>query len=612
MDMLKRNLDYFKVNAPDYYERLISKEYKCTDIDVKALNEPGNLIITFPQGRCYLHSTRDVEREMQELFKDTGDPEQTLIIFGLGMGHCVDYIRKKRLKYRQILVIEPFSNILLELIKQRDIYELLLQKNLFFNMFREPRDIVPQIMAAALNSSKVKIIFHLSYRTIFNDVFEEITRQFTNEKLSLQASIATLDYFLIEWSRNQIKSFTNKTPKASAFYGKFANVPAIIVSAGPSLEKRLDELREIGNKALIIAPGTGAKVCGRRGVGAHMALAIDSADATADLVRNSNAKLLAGSYRLSEEVGKAFPGDIFSFVISNDFLAQYYYYLNGWQTEIINDYSSVSSSAVHFAAKLGCNPIILVGQDLCYYDNKFHADEEKDSLNEAIRAAWREDVDINGNKVFTDNTFRAIRRDMEVLYHHSRDVFTMINASEAGLGIPGVENWKLSEVIEHYIAPNDLDVEDIIREVCQRANHDIPKVGSREFIDLLRDDINKVENMNTRKSEELNKLYSMIQRGMKPNRLESQLSFVYEVNEELSENFFYSCVVFPSINRFLVYYKAAAQHYSKVDEFDPIGAVFYENQVIELSNRYLNTLRNLVDEEPIKQLGQAISKLPMI
>ncbi len=603
MNMWIKNSSFLKKQFPAFYEKASSTEYSNPNIHITPANDPGNLFIESQQCRCYLHSSYNIEREMQELFSNTGDSEQILIIFGLGMGHCVDYIRSHRIKYRQILVLEPYNNIFRELLKTRSIHDLLSQKDLSMTLFRDPREVIPQIMGQVLSSNKVKVLYHLSYRTVFKEVFEEITRLFSDEKLALGVGAATLNYFLVQWSRNQIKSIAKKSLDASAFYGQFKNVPAIIVSAGPSLENRLEQLKGIGDKALIIAPGTGAKICNRREVKAHMAMAIDSQAATAELVRDSSIKILMGSYRLDEEVDKAFPNQKFRFLISNDYLAQYYHHLQGWPIEIINDFSSVSSSAVHYASKLGCNPIVLVGQDLCYYDNKFHADEEKDSLGDEVKTNWREELDINGNRVFTDPGFMAIRRDMETLSHHNRDKFTLINASEAGLGVPGVENCTLAEIIDRYIAPQSIDVAQTIDGIM--AQPTMGKVEDTEvmsFYQHLLDEINKLELINTKKTEELNELYALIQKGWKNNRLGSYVNSIELINQELVSNYFYNLVIYTPISLFLVYYKTAALYHSEPNQADPAAFLFYETQVVEFSSRYMGMLKNLVQEE-IKLIG---------
>ena len=101
MSMYVKNLDLLKQKAPTFYQRLINDEYRHPLLQV--LDEDrGSLRLYLGERRCYLHSVYDTEREMQKLFgpADVDNEEQTLVIFGLGMGHCLDYLAKHHLKYR--------------------------------------------------------------------------------------------------------------------------------------------------------------------------------------------------------------------------------------------------------------------------------------------------------------------------------------------------------------------------------------------------------------------------------------------------------------------------------------------------------------------------------
>ncbi len=597
MNIWIANSNYMKKNFDGFYEKVTSKEYNCPELHLEPVHD-GNYLLKKDTVSCYLHSTFDIEREMAELLKDSSGPDQIFIIFGMGMGHCVDYIRKHKIKYRQILVLEPYNNIFREVLKQRTLYDLLALKNLSLTLFKEPRDVIGQIIGQVMTSNRVKVISHIAYRTIYADMFEEISRLFSNEKLALQVGAATLNYFLLEWTRNQIKSIGKKSTDASTFYNRFNNVPAIVVSAGPSLEKRLEELKSVGDKALIIAPGTGAKICHNRGVKAHMALAMDAQAATAELVRDSSIDILIGSYRLHEEVDRAFHNRLFRFIISNDNIAQYYYEYLGLPIEIISDFSSVSSSSVHYAAKLGCSPIVLIGQDLCFYDNRFHADEEKDSLEPEVRNNWFKEVDINGNEVYTDQGFLAIRHDMEVIALQYKDHIMMINASEAGLGVPGIANMKFSEVIKQYIESNDKDVSCLIEEAINEASVDIfEQADVLGFYQHIIEECEKMDALNTGKAEDLKKLYALIQKDTKQNRLETQMEIIEEKNREMMADKFYVNVVYQPISRFLLYYMAASLYYAENDERDPASFLYYETQVVEMTGRYIAIIKSVVNEE---------------
>jgi len=598
MNMWIKNSNFLKMNFSNFYNKATAVDYACNGLQVSSLTN-GNLFLQSPSCRCFLHSTYNIDREMQELLRESDDPEQILIIFGLGMGYCLDYIQKQRVRYRRVLILEPFNNIFRELLKFRDLELLLKKKGVSLSIFNDVRQIIPQIMGQVMNSRKVKFIYHLSYRSLYSDVYQEISRIFSDEKLAFMASTTTINYFLNEWTENQLISIAKKQPTASVLNNRFKNIPAIIIAAGPSLEKRIDELKEIHDKAVIIAPGTGARICKQKGIKAHMAIAMDSQKAEAYIFKDSAIDILVGSYRLHPEVDKIFPNHLLRMAISNDFIAQYYQYYFDLPVDIINDHASVSSSAVDLAVKLGCNPIILVGQDLCYYDNKVHAGEEKDTLPESIRKALQEATDINGQRVYTVPGFLANRRDMELLNLKYMNTHTIINASEAGLGIPGIPNHKFRDVMEHYIAKQDINVREIMEEILDQLDFsDIYKDNDIiTFYQHLLDEIKNLQEMNEEKRDMLEILQQLIEKPSNEKRIQELVASVQAINSQMYSNYFFQKVVMQMLNRFLIYYQAGVFYNFTGKNAEAEAFLYYETNVYNLSNRYLNIIKIITTRE---------------
>jgi len=592
-----KNAQLLKKYFPDFYEKAVAADYARGDVQISEIN--GNLLLQSPSCRCFLHSSYNVEREMEELFRAADDPEQILIIFGLGMGHCLDYIQKRHIRYRKVLIMEPFNNIFREMLKRRDLELLLKKRDVSFTIFNDVRQIMPQIMGQVMTSRKVRFIYHISYRSLYSDVYQEMSRVFSDEKLAFMASTNTINYFLNEWTENQLISIAKKQPNAAVLNNKFENIPAVIVAAGPSLEKRIDELREIQDKALIIAPGTGARICGQKGVKAHIAIAMDSQRAEADIFKDSSIEVLVGSYRLHPEVDRVFSNRLLRMSISNDFIAQYYHHYLDLPVDIISDYASVSSTAVDFAVKLGCDPIILVGQDLCYYDNKVHAGEEKDSLPAFIRKTMQEAIDIKGEKVYTVPGFLAVRRDMELLNLKYRNTHTIINSTQAGLGMPGIENRDFRDVIDRYIASAAYNVEKIIAEtIDQEGKKDIyGEADISAFYRHVLEEIDKLENINEDKRRQLSQLQQLLATGAKDSQVHSSMHAMQEINRRLQENYFYQRAVMPMLKHFLIFYQVGIFYNFDGDIEDPEAGLFYETNSYNLSQRYLKIIKNITERE---------------
>ncbi len=598
MGTYSNNLDFLKRNAPGFFDKLMTDEFRHPQLQV-ADEAQGSIKLQFGDRCCFLHSVYNTEREMQHLFGQADDEKQTLIIFGLGMGYCMDYLVEHQVKYREVHIIEPFDNVFKAVLARRDLSALLSQDRLSLHLIREPQDMHGLIWNQLQLNTTIKLLYHLSYRSIFTEFYDEAERLFAARTNSIMSSIVTTDKSLYIWTSHQIKSLKEHGPQADILFNKFPGIPAIIVSAGPSLERQLDLLKEIGNRALIVAPGTGARILDQRGIKTHLAMAMDASELEADIFKGYQGTCpLVGSFRLHPRISQEFPNRILWFATSSDRLAQYYYhhYQNNGLA-VIDDYPSVSMCAIDYAFKLGCNPIILIGQDLCYYDHKVHAGEEAGSLT-SYNGAPHNMLDVNGLPVITDNSFLAMRHSLELQNQKYVGRLQIINATEAGLGIPGVENLSFREVISRYIDPQGGDVTKIIEEAQDATTPD--HAGQHDvagFYDHLLQQIAFIERKNRDKWILLRKLDKMQKRQLKMGRLNGQMTPINDINTELECNNFYQEVIMPGLASIVQHRLVAVQCKFGLKEQSPEAFKIFETFLQDVVARYLTFIKNMVNEE---------------
>ena len=112
---------------------------------------------------------------------------------------------------------------------------------------------------------------------------------------------------------------------------------------------------------------------------------------------------------------------------------------------------SVAHACIDFARVLGCDPVIFIGQDLAYTDDKTHADNSMSSF-EKNNIDKETDFYINGidgGKVRTNYDLNIFKERIEMmikLYNNT----TFINATEGGAHIEGTVVRNLKDVIEEY------------------------------------------------------------------------------------------------------------------------------------------------------------------
>jgi hypothetical protein len=598
MSIYSKNLDFFQHKAPVFFDSLLTAKFRHPQLQVLA-EAQGSLSLQLGNRSCFLHSVYDTEREMRHLFGPADDEEQTLIIFGLGMGYCLDYLVEHRIKYRQVHIIEPFDNIFNAVLAKRDLSAPLSLDHLSLDMVKEPREMQALIWDLLQHHTSVKVLYHLSYRSIFSEFYDEVERLFANGTNVLTTTVATTDKSLYTWTAHQLKSLKKPGPQADILFNKFPDIPAIIVSAGPSLERQLGLLKEIGNQALIIAPGTGARILDRRGIKAHLAMAMDTWEHEADVFQgNQGTCPLVGSFRLHPRISQEFPDRILWFATTSDRLAQYYYqrFLNQ-SVAVIEDFPSVSMCAIDYAFKLGCNPIILIGQDLCYYDHKVHAGEEAGSLA-SYHGSSHQMLDINGLPVMTDNAFLAMQHTLELQNQNFGGRIQIINATEAGLGIPGIANLSFREAIARYIHPQECDVAKIIETAQQAARRDNagePDIAG--FYDHLLEQIAFIEGKNQDKWALLRKMDKLQKRQLKISRLNEPMAPINDINAELGRNNFYQEVIIPGLASIIQQRLVAVQCQFGPKEQSPEAFKIFETFLQDIVTRYLMFIKSMVNEE---------------
>ena len=167
----------------------------------------------------------------------------------------------------------------------------------------------------------------------------------------------------------------NKSTSIDKIKGKYKDVPAIIVSAGPSLEENIKAMvrnKEALKNYLVVAGSRTLKALIENGIKPDIIVTIDPVDENYEMISeyiNSDIPLAFYEYSnrkiLSEYKGeKIYLSSILSKVVGE---------LNTLKSIYLG--GSVAHTAVDVARTLACNPIIFAGQDLAYTYEKHHAKE---------------------------------------------------------------------------------------------------------------------------------------------------------------------------------------------------------------------------------------------
>ncbi|MGG3804439.1 motility associated factor glycosyltransferase family protein [Metabacillus fastidiosus] len=251
-----------------------------------------------------------------------------------------------------------------------------------------------------------------------------------------------------------------KSKDASQLKDRFKDRPAIVVSAGPSLNKNIEELKRAKHKAIIIAVDTIVNKLLTEGIIPDFVCSVERIGEVYEyFYENKNIPedvTLVGPPLLDPRVFEEFKGDIILPMRSG--VAEYNWLQNllGLQT---NSSVEMGSSCAHvafgLAMHLGASPIILVGQDLAYgsteeeshasgtvYDNKSQT-EKRESLFQdyEIDGYYEEKVKSTYVWVYFKQWFEA-----QISNHQ----LFVINATEGGAKINSTIQKTLRETIDTY------------------------------------------------------------------------------------------------------------------------------------------------------------------
>lgn len=266
---------------------------------------------------------------------------------------------------------------------------------------------------------------------------------------------------------------------ATKIFESFKNVPAIICGAGPSLAKNIDLLKQLQDKALIIAGGTAINALNAKQFNPHFGAGIDPNPFQYTRLIANQAFETPFFYRtrILNKALKIVHGDhLYVSGTGGHVVSDWFENKLGIESYPVEEGHNVVNLSVSLAKALGCNPIILVGVDLAYsnkenyspgiqvhalHDRKSNLftknpDEElitkKDIFGEPVTTLWKW---INESVWF--GRFAKMNPDI-----------TVINATEGGIGFPEVTNMTLKEVADQYLTKS-YDFPTLIHRSIQRS-----------------------------------------------------------------------------------------------------------------------------------------------
>lgn len=428
----------------------------------------------------YIGSKYSVQRDIDSFIDSmsNSNSETIFIIFGLGSGEHIKDLYNQTTDSNKIIIIEPSPAVIKEVIKLDNYIELFKDDRVALCYLDDKiRRNLSQLIEEH-NIDNIKIDVFSNYNIIFDKEYKFLIDEIESMKNNKKIGNNTLNTFSYLFFNNYMENVFSLDEFYTVNYlkDKYKGKPAIIVSAGPSLNKNIHLLKEVQNKFIII---TGPRTLGtliNQGIKPDFLCEVDPQEEVYNFVKDYiylEIPLVfmdsASSKLVKEQKG-------LKIIAANQGMEKYLEEMLGVEVDSILQGGSVAHFCMGLAVYMGCSTVIFIGQDLAYTNEKFQAEgtyaEEIDKLKyqyENNKEEWNKDKnyniyvkDIYGNKVRTSSILNSYREEFENLIYGCTGI-KFINSTEGGAHINGTEAIDLKNSIRLHGAESlDKNLEKLI------------------------------------------------------------------------------------------------------------------------------------------------------
>jgi len=428
--------------------------------------------LTTPDGAgVYLHSRHDPAKEASR-FAETALSEGKFcyVVCGMGLGMHVAELCRRLKGNAFVLCFEPSLRVLATALACTDFTEALLARRLILLDLADKAALHEKLQPfSTLMMLGMQLVRHAPSVRLAPDEHAKfiklVTEYATYQRMSLLTLVANSKITCRNIAMN-IPAYVT-TPPIDVLRGRFAGHPGIVVAAGPSLHRDLETLSSLADRAVILAVQTTFRLLLERGIVPNFVTSLDFHAISAGFfegVSDARRTHLVAEPKATWHVIDTYPGPVS--ILDNR-----------WMRLVLGDElaardglkagATVAHLAFYLAAYMGCDPIILVGQDLAFTGHVFYVPGVE------IHRVWRGEINrfntmemkeweriarngdilrkvrgVDGSELYTDELLFTYLEQFE------KDMGSVsarvINASQGGAAIRGTESLPLAEAAERF------------------------------------------------------------------------------------------------------------------------------------------------------------------
>lgn len=492
-EIYHKNLNAIGNYIDTWKEFIEQRKYQLQDnieiCEEKAYDGEKIFAIRKDDRRLYLSGKYGPSKTAHKWIKQQNCDNFGAVIFLVGIGDAVllKHLMEELTEEVYIIVYEPCINIFIKALEEVDISSAFESKRVAFIVDGINDDELSKairLMITVENMTMVHVAVTGNYEVLFADKVKSAIKELKEYLTQLRVDINTRVEFTDVSGINTIKNikYLYDCYTMNALYQLLPKeYPCIVVAAGPSLDKNIDDLKDVQDKACIIACDTALKPLLNHGIKPDFFLVVDprKPEKLFDHPEVKNIPFVA-CVNIPNDIMKKHTGKKFFYATEEKLLEETVMIGLSDKNFPVNikegmSYlptgGSVATSAFSLAQYLGSKKIILVGQDLAMTNNKTHADGTfKDKMDKIdfSKGNYIKVEGIDGQDVYTIGNLELYLKWFEKQIRECPDV-EVIDATEGGALIHGSTVMTLKDAIQEKCALN-IDVQKCLDELPKFLN----------------------------------------------------------------------------------------------------------------------------------------------
>lgn len=354
--------------------------------DVPQLVKENGFYNLLYKGVC-LHNKLNPLAEAQEIFAQAeNNPAAIQLIYGLGLGYLFQVVSAG--SQGAVILYEPDLNILKVAFTLVDFSKDIIKTNVYI---ADTLEKAGEYLYQKSNTKNTPLMLSTTaYRNLdeknFNELVESLQRmvgqfgldlKYTRQKFYslLRFEIRNIPYLLKEKPLTAIKDF---------YKGK----TAVVVSAGPTLDRNIEAIKKYRDRIVLLVVGTAMRTLAKHGITPDFLSIIETYDSSKQIegLDLSGVNFITEPFS-NTNVRKFEFKNTYSHVSANTPVNAFWSELAGVDMSEYFSKGTVSYTALNSARILGCSKIVLVGQDLAYIEGQCYS---KDSAYKDLECRYSE------------------------------------------------------------------------------------------------------------------------------------------------------------------------------------------------------------------------------